>query len=206
MKITLIDYGMGNHLSVRNALKRLGYESFISSDPEIIQTSDFIILPGVGSFRRAMENLNDLGLTDAIRQAATEHGIPTLGICLGMQLLGTESTEDGVCEGIKLIDNKIARLDGHSGIRIPHVGFDNVYWNTANSLTDGLNQNCDFYFTHSYAMTDTDTNGDYLYCDYGTPFVAGFRKHNIFGVQFHPEKSQQTGLKLLKNFLESKRA
>jgi len=206
MKITLIDYGMGNHLSVRNALSRLGYNSSISQDPIVIKNSDFIILPGVGSLRRAMENLNGLGLSEAIIQAATENGIPMLGICLGMQLLGSESTEDGISEGLHLIDNKISKLDSSSGIRIPHVGFNNVYWKTANALTDELNQNSDFYFTHSYAMTDSDKSADYIYCDYGAPFVAGFRKHNIFGVQFHPEKSQRTGLKLLKNFLEIKRA
>ncbi|MAY14341.1 imidazole glycerol phosphate synthase subunit HisH [Thalassolituus alkanivorans] len=206
MIITLIDYGMGNHLSVRNALKRLGYDSSVSQDPAVIKSSDLIILPGVGSFRRAMENLNRLGLSEVIRLAATENGTPTLGICLGMQLLGSESTEDGVCEGLRLIENKITKLDGSSDIRIPHVGFNNVYWETNNDLTVDINQNSDFYFTHSYAMKDDDKTADYIYCDYGMPFVAGFRKENVFGVQFHPEKSQKNGLKLLKNFLEIKRA
>ncbi|MCD8522536.1 MAG: imidazole glycerol phosphate synthase subunit HisH [Saccharospirillaceae bacterium] len=205
MIITLIDYGMGNHLSVRNALKRIGHESSISQDPEDIKDSDFIILPGVGSFRRAMNNLNSLGFTEAIKSAA-ENGIPLLGICLGMQLFGSESTEDGTSEGLCLIDNKIIKLEPASGLRVPHVGFDNVYWNSSNSLMNGIDQNSDFYFTHSYAMTQTDERADYIYCDYGSSFIAGFRIENVFGVQFHPEKSQNNGLQLMKNFLETKRA
>ena len=202
MSIILIDYGMGNHLSVQNALQRLGHDVSISRDPEVIAEADSLILPGVGSFNRAMQNLNDYGLTQTIRDTVLEQGVPILGICLGMQLLGTGSDEGGESQGLGLIQNRVSRLHSKASLRIPHVGFNEVFCEDSHPLMQGIRPHSDFYFTHSYAMQNQDPDADYLYCDYGQTFVCGFSKDNIHGVQFHPEKSQRTGLQLIQNFLE----
>lgn len=202
MNIILIDYGMGNHLSVQNALQRLGHKADISRDPQRILAADGLILPGVGSFNRAMQNMHGYGLVEPLREAVLGQGTPLLGICLGMQLLGRNSTEGGESQGLGLIDNPIRRLPQSGNIRIPHVGFNEVYWQEPQPLMAGIRQRSDFYFTHSFAMQKEDNDARYIYCDYGQTFVCGFSKDNISGVQFHPEKSQRTGLHLIQNFLE----
>jgi len=203
--VTIIDYGMGNHLSVSNALTRLGYDAEVTSNADKIRCAQRIILPGVGSFYQAMKNIRSLNIDNAILESA-KTGKPILGICLGMQLLGSSSQEGGDTEGLNLISNPVIKLDGKNQFRVPHVGFDNIFWDKDNVLTSELKKNCDVYFTHSYAMQSRDSEANYIFCDYSEKFVAAFVKKNIFGTQFHPEKSQRTGLQILKNFMEVEHA
>lgn len=201
MKIVIIDYGMGNVKSISSTLKYIGLNDVILSKTyeDIIQ-ADKIILPGVGSFSLAMENIKNNKIDSILKEVAIDLKKPILGICLGMQLLGISSTEDGLSEGLGLISGIVTRLNNFEGIKIPHVGFNQILPNHNSRLFDKLSNNPDFYFTHSYKMTsDNDLNASY--CEYGEKFVAGFELQNIAGVQFHPELSQNNGIQLLKNFI-----
>ena len=160
-------------------------------------------MPGVGSYRKGMQFIKEQGLDIIIRNAVLEKRIPILGICLGMQLLCSSSTEDGYTEGLGLIQGDFEKFSlMEEQIKIPHVGFNNVYEKNKTLLLKGLSDS-DFYFTHSYRMISCKSS-KVFYCFNGEEFVAGFEKENIFGTQFHPEKSQANGLKLLINFLEYK--
>jgi glutamine amidotransferase len=201
MKITIVDYGMGNIYSVKNAIHYLGAEHEYSNDPVIIKNAEKIILPGVGSFKKAMQNIIASGLNEAICKAASS-GIPILGICLGMQLLGKSSTEDGFTEGLCLFDGIVEKLNILSdGVKIPHIGFNEVKKPLNSILYQNINDLSDFYFIHSYRMLSSIESG-IAYSSYGEKFIASFEYNNIFGTQFHPEKSQTNGLLLLKNFIE----
>lgn len=202
--VVIVDYGMGNTYSLQSAFKYLGVETVLSSDPRQIVEAERVVLPGVGSFRRAMAKLKEGDLEGTIHRAVLEKKIPLLGICLGMQLLGRSSTEDGFSEGLRLIDCPVERFSSKcdESIRIPHVGFDTVEVRRNSFLFKGLSWKVDFYFTHSYRMAGEE--GAYISstCLYGEVFIASFQKENIFGTQFHPEKSQSNGLVVLKNFVE----
>lgn len=202
--MVIIDYGMGNLFSIQSAIRYLGAEAAISSDTEIISKADKLILPGVGSFYQAMANLKQNNLLPVIKEAVQERKIPILGICLGMQLLGLSSTEDGVSEGLGFIESPIERFTDQPGseLKIPHVGFDTVSVIRKNKLFAGLGSSVDFYFTHSYRMIFTDQPSAVGTCFHGELFVAAFEKEHICGTQFHPEKSQTNGLLLLKNFMD----
>jgi glutamine amidotransferase len=201
--LTVVDYGMGNLRSVRNALTYLGHDAAVSSDPATIARSDKLILPGVGSFRRAMENIRSRGLVEPLAEAATVRKIPVLGICLGMQLLGTYGEEDGGAEGLGWIPGRVVplRFDDLS-IRIPHIGF-NAAWASAPSspVFGAVTQPADFYFVHSYHLRCESESSVALWSDYHGRFCAAVERGNVFGTQFHPEKSQANGLALLKRFL-----
>ena len=199
MKITIVDYGMGNIYSLQSALKFLGYDSICSNKSEDIINADKIILPGVGSFKIAMDNIIKLKIDKSIKIAVKEHNIPILGICLGMQLLGVSSTEDGFSKGLNLFEGKVTKFTDQS-VKIPHVGFNNVYYPDNSTLYKGIKMNSDFYFVHSYKMKTNKIKG-IGYTSNGENFVASFEQGNIFGTQFHPEKSQTNGLLLLKNFI-----
>jgi glutamine amidotransferase len=202
--IVIIDYGMGNLFSIRAALDYLGEKSTISFDPDIINDAAKLILPGVGSFHKAMDNIKEGNLFEVITEAVTERRMPILGICLGMQLLGLSSTEDGFCTGFGFVDTPVERFDEYvcSGLKIPHVGFDTVTVDERRSkLFDGLGENRDFYFTHSYRMAFSEQSYAVGLCSHGERFVAAFEKDHICGTQFHPEKSQTNGLILLNNFI-----
>jgi len=203
--IVIIDYGMGNLFSIQSAITYLGAESIVSSDPNIICNADRIILPGVGSFYKAMENLHTADLVKVLRGTVIDRKIPILGICLGMQLLGLSSTEDGFREGLGLIKCSVERFEGQKfdGLKIPHVGFDTVSVKHKSKLFDGFNSQVDFYFTHSYRMKFTDQAYAAGICRHGESFIAAFEKENICGTQFHPEKSQTNGLFLLRNFVRN---
>lgn len=203
--IVIIDYGMGNLFSIQSAIRYLGTESIIASDKKTIINADRIILPGVGSFYQAMENLHTAGLVTVLRDTVISRKIPMLGICLGMQLMGLSSTEDGFQEGLRMIDCPVERFDdGKSeGLKIPHVGFNTVSVNKKSKLFRGLDERVDFYFTHSYRMKFTDQPYATGICLHGEPFIAAFEKEHICGTQFHPEKSQTNGLFLLKNFIKN---
>ena len=204
--ITIVDYGMGNLWSVQNAVRYLGHTSALSSDADEIRKADFLILPGVGSFRKAMETLNQTGLTQAILDAVKKNGSRILGICLGMQLLGMSGTEDGFTEGLGLVPVAVDRFqpDELGGNKVPHIGFNTVSMPKQLGLFQGLHQSADFYFVHSFKMPLVPVwNANIGTCTYGVPFTAAFQKDNVYGTQFHPEKSQTNGLILLRNFIEN---
>jgi len=202
--ITIIDYGMGNICSVINALEYLGSHAVLSDDPDQIRSAPYLILPGVGSFRKAMEALRETGIDTAIRSAACDHRAKILGICLGMQLLGSHSTEDGDTPGLGLVPNRVKLFTSSDlkGNRIPHVGYNSVRFSDHRGLFHGIPDNAFFYFNHSYRMDIDGFTGRSATCTYGIEFLAAFEIDNICGTQFHPEKSQSNGLLLLKNFLE----
>lgn len=201
--VVIVDYGMGNIFSIQSALKYLGVETKLSSVAEDIFTAERIVLPGVGSFRRAMENLKAKGLDVLLRQVALERKIPLLGICLGMQLLGLSSTEDGFTKGLSLISAPVERFSSEDPtIKIPHVGFNAVTAKANSVLLKKLPRETDFYFTHSFYMDDEGNASVSGTCFHGKTFAAVVERENIFGTQFHPEKSQSNGLIVLKNFVE----
>lgn len=201
--VIIVDYGLSNILSVVNALTYLGYNCEVTNSPEKITGSKTLILPGVGSFKKAMNSIKELSIDEALSEAANQ-GAKILGICLGMQLLGSMSTEDGHTKGLNLINNKVDIFSSAEvgNQKIPHVGFDKVKKNADSLLFMELPTESDFYFLHSYRMLATEENGISAVCKYGIEFLAAFEKENIYGTQFHPEKSQTNGLKLLQNFLK----
>ena len=199
MKITIVDYGMGNIYSLQSALKFLGFDSICSNKSEDIINADKVILPGVGSFKIAMDNIIKLKIDKSIKIAVKENNIPILGICLGMQLLGVSSTEDRFSNGLNLFEGEVTKFTDQS-VKIPHVGFNNIYYPDNSTLYKGIKMNSDFYFVHSYKMKTNKIKG-IGYSSNGENFVASFEQGNIFGTQFHPEKSQTNGLLLLKNFI-----
>ena len=195
--IAIIDYKMGNLGSVKNALDSLNIESVITSDKEVIRKADKLILPGVGAFRKAMDNLKELDLIDVIKEEANK-GKPILGICLGMQLMFSSSEEYGLTEGLNILEGRIIHFR-ENGLKIPHMGWNNLDIPSNTKLFKGLN-NPYVYFVHSYHLV-TD-NKDYLLTKttYGYEFSCAVEYKNIFATQFHPEKSGDVGLKILKNF------
>ena len=199
----IIDYGMGNLWSVKSALDFIGVETIISSDPKKITAANILVLPGVGAFRRAMTSLNKTGISEAIIEAVSRKKSKILGICLGMQLLGQSSTEDGFTEGLSLMTSKSEKFnnDHNSEVKIPHVGFNSVYFPENSILFQQLEKECDFYFTHSYKMTLSNLEGLESKTHYAGDFLAAYESENIFATQFHPEKSQSNGLRLLHNFI-----
>ena len=203
--IVIIDYGMGNLFSIQSAIRYLGVESIITADPNIISNADKLILPGVGSFYKAMDNLHTSGLVAVLRESVISKQIPILGICLGMQLMGASSTEDSFCDGLRLIDCPVERFDDKKSeaLKVPHVGFNTVSVMHQRKLFDGLGSQVDFYFTHSYRMKYTDQSHVVGICHHGESFIAAFEKEHICGTQFHPEKSQTNGLLLLRNFIKN---
>lgn len=200
MRIVILDYGMGNIKSIYSTLKYLGVENIVLSNKQNeISIADKIILPGVGSFAKAMENIKNRKIDQILMEQIGIKKKPILGICLGMQLLGMSSTEDGLTEGLGYINANVTRFEEES-IKIPHVGFNQVLPNHKSILYNNIGPLPDFYFTHSYRMA-SDIEINQSICNYGKNFIASFEYQNIFGVQFHPELSQGNGLKLLKNFI-----
>ncbi|GEC73216.1 glutamine amidotransferase [Flavobacterium flevense] len=201
MKIVIADYGMGNIKSIISALNYLGADNIVvSADYETLKIADKIILPGVGSFRKAMIQIRENNLDKYLEELAVENNKPLIGICLGMQLLGTSSTEDGFTEGLGFVNAHCIKFD-NTDLKVPHVGFNQLKTDSESKLYAGLPNESDFYFTHSYKMV-SENEINQSYCHYGSDFIASFEYNNIVGVQFHPELSQKNGLRLLKNFIE----
>lgn len=200
-RIGIIDYGMGNLQSVRNALERLGCEVLISSSPEILAGADALILPGVGAFGEAMNNLEQRNLVGYLRRAVLEEGKPLLGICLGMQLLADSSEERGNFQGLSLIPGKVREIPVTGGLRLPHIGWNGVSIRKRDPLFREVHEGGAFYFVHSYRF-ECDPSYIAGVTDYGTDITAAVQKDRIFGVQFHPERSQHKGLRLLRNFVD----
>lgn len=200
--ITTIDYGMGNLGSIHNMIKKIGFQSEITSDIEKIQYASKIILPGVGAFDKAMSNLKNLNLIEVIRQKAQEK-TPLLGICLGMQLLSNGS-EEGVLPGLGLIPGKVKKFVLPPGYKVPHMGWNTVDYNGESPLFRGFErfEEARFYFVHSYHFVCDDDRQVIGSTDYGTAFTAAVQSGGIYGVQFHPEKSHKFGMLLLQNFSE----
>ena len=202
-EVVIIDYGMGNLWSVASAVKCLGFIPVVTSDISIVSSAESLILPGVGSFRRAMHEIKSASIDQAIFKSLENPKTKLLGICLGMQLLGVSSTEDGLTEGLGLVKNTVTKLIGSNevSIKIPHVGFNRVQMPKESKLFDQISIVASFYFVHSYAMQILDDSSKYATTTYGHKFVAAIESGQIFGTQFHPEKSQKSGLKVLENFL-----
>ena len=202
-EVVIVDYGMGNLWSVASAIKFLGKTPVVTSDLSVISTSETLILPGVGSFRRAMDTIRKQSIDKAIFDSLENPNTKLLGICLGMQLLGASSTEDGLTAGLGLVQNEVVRLSKSetSPIKIPHVGFNNVQMPNESKLFEQIPIDAPFYFVHSYAMQILNDISIYTTTTYGHQFVAAIESGQVFGTQFHPEKSQKNGLKVLENFL-----
>ena len=200
MNVAVIDLGCGNIRSLRSALNFLGVSHQIVTDSVDIVSATHLVLPGVGAFDTAMAAMNRLGLYEPVRMAALSRRLPTLGVCLGMQLL-FERSEEGDLPGLGLIEGESTRLttNAESPYKVPHVGFASVSGYNESGLFAGLGPTAQFYFTHSYAVSFTK-DANVAMCDHARPFVAAFQIENICGAQFHPEKSQSTGLHLLSNF------
>ncbi len=202
MKVVVVDYGLGNLRSVAGAVERLGAQTTVSSDPTTIQDADRLILPGVGAFADGMANLRARGLVDALQEAARGKGRPVLGICLGAQLMARESEEFGLHPGLGWLDARVVRLAPvDQSLRIPHVGWNDVSAKAGSVLFQDVPERSLFYFVHSFHIDGMGIDRAAM-CDYGQPFTAAFEADNLYGTQFHPEKSQLQGLQVLRNFLE----
>jgi imidazole glycerol-phosphate synthase subunit HisH len=203
ISVTIIDYGMGNVRSVAKAIELLGEDVKISNDKNDIENATHLILPGVGAFKDGMKNLKELGLVEILNEQVLEKKKPILGICLGTQLMANESEEFGHYEGLKWIDASVVAFDDQGGeLKVPHVGWNDTQYKKESPIFKKVKEDTDFYYVHSYHMVCKNEEDVSATCDYGGEFVAAIQKDNIFATQFHPEKSQYTGLKLLENFLE----
>ncbi|MFH1415215.1 MAG: imidazole glycerol phosphate synthase subunit HisH [Elusimicrobiota bacterium] len=197
--IVVIDYGLGNIMSVSRALEKAGAAVQISSKPGDIEEADALVLPGVGAFRKAMNNINDLGFKEVLLQYLLSDR-PYLGICLGMQILFDESYEHGRTKGFGIIEGTVEKFP--TDVKIPHMGWNQVSFSESGAMSGTITENSYFYFDHSYYASVVNSDNIAARTDYGMNFVSAVRKGNIWGVQFHPEKSSSTGLRLLKNFIE----
>jgi glutamine amidotransferase len=198
--ITIVDYGMGNLGSMLNMLKRIGQSAQITGDPQKIKDAKRLILPGVGAFDSAIEEINKRsGLKKILDEKALVEKVPILGVCLGMQLL-TNSSEEGKEPGLGWIPGKTIRFPALRGLKVPHMGWNNVAVQNECSLTKDLGSDPRYYFVHSYYVQVNDSNHSLMKTSYAVPFDSAIRSENIYGVQFHPEKSHQFGMKLLENF------
>jgi glutamine amidotransferase len=196
-QVLVLDYGMGNLRSVEKALEHVGARATIGADPEAVRAADGLILPGVGAFPRAMERVRATGLDELLAERAAA-GTPILGICLGMQLLFERSEELGGAEGLGLLPGEVTLLDA-PGLKVPNIGWAPVRWERESPLTVGIESETPFYLVHSYVARPAgdDALGT---AEYGERFVCAAERDNVFGVQFHPEKSSAAGLRLLANF------
>jgi len=196
-RIAIVDYGMGNLRSVEKALEHVGATATISSEATTIEAADGVILPGVGAFPRAMERIRERGL-DEIVAGRRDAGVPILGICLGLQLLFDSTTELGGADGLGLLPGPVGDLEA-DGLKVPHIGWSPVRWESPSRLSEGIESETPFYFVHSFAPRPGA--GELLgSAEYGARFACAAERDNVFGVQFHPEKSSAAGLRLLANF------
>lgn len=201
--IGIIDYGLGNLTSVAGAVEKVGFEPKISGDTAVLGECDKLILPGVGAFGDGMRNLRQRNLVEPLTELVMKAGKPILGICLGFQLLAKKSEEFGDHQGLGWIDAEVTSLrPGDKTLRIPHVGWNELYQSADSILFDDVPDESLFYYVHTYKMETADPGIRIGECDYGGRFTAAVQSGSVFGTQFHPEKSQLHGLTLLRNFLE----
>lgn len=202
IKITIIDYDVGNVHSVYNAISKLGYKNInVSSNESQIKNSDCFILPGVGAFNKCIENFKLNNLDNILGEEVLVNKKPLLGICVGMQILATYGTENGYCEGLDWIPGIVDKIELKKSFRIPHVGWNSINLNSS-KIFSRLEKEPDFYFDHSYSFRCDEKYVD-AKCNYGSEIISAVSNGNIFGVQFHPEKSQNNGLKLFRGFFNN---
>ena len=196
-RIAILDYGMGNLRSVEKALEHVGATAIVSADAAVVREADGVVLPGVGAFPRAMERIGETELDELIAERR-EAGVPILGICLGLQLLFESSTELGGARGLGLLEGEVTGIEA-GGLKVPHIGWSPVRWERESRLTAGIDSETPFYFVHSFAPRPGP--GELLgSAAHGERFACAAERDNVFGVQFHPEKSSAAGLRLLANF------
>ncbi len=200
--IRIVDYGVGNTEAFMTLFKHLGIKAERAYTPKCLDGASRLILPGVGHFDHAMQRLNDSGLRPKLERLVLEMKVPVMGVCVGMQMLAEGSEENGWHEGLNWIPGKVKKLDLQHSLSVPQVGWNNVTFNNPNPLFSRTSENPNFYFDHSYHF---ETLSDYriAWCEYGIQVTAAVQKENIFGVQFHPEKSQTNGLKLFRGFFNA---
>ena len=199
--IAIVDYGAGNLMSVKKALDFIGADSIITSNPAELASAEKVILPGVGSFGDAMESMREKGLVEAVKASALS-GKPFLGICLGLQLLFDESEESPEAQGLALLNGKITQIPTDMGLKVPHIGWNSVEISEGSRLFNGIKNGSYFYFVHSYYLNGADENAVAGTTEYGVKIQCAVERENLFATQFHPEKSGEVGLRLLKNFVE----
>jgi imidazole glycerol-phosphate synthase subunit HisH len=200
--VLVIDYGMSNLGSIRRALEECGADVIVSNNPNDLKLAERIILPGVGAFGDGMKNLREQGWIDKIKEEVFNNNIPMLGICLGMQLLADKGFEGGENEGLGLIPGEVKKLQPFSKEeRIPHIGWNEVHKVTSDRLLEDIPDGSDFYFVHSYYFEVKDNENIIAYTPYCGKFPSVINAGNVYGTQFHPEKSIPVGFRLLKNFL-----
>ncbi|HVU87898.1 MAG TPA: imidazole glycerol phosphate synthase subunit HisH [Pirellulales bacterium] len=199
--IAVIDYGMGNLRSVQKGFEKVGHEAVITSDPATIDAAERVVLPGVGAFGDAMHELRERGLADVTRRAARS-GRPFLGICLGLQLLFEVSYEGGRHEGLGILGGEVVRFAPREGFKVPHMGWNELELRQPQPLFAGLSSAPYVYFVHSYYVVPNDRTVIAAEANYPQPFTAAIARDNLFATQFHPEKSQSDGLRILRNFAE----
>jgi glutamine amidotransferase len=196
--IAILDYGMGNLRSVEKALEHVGATSVRTSDHDEVRGADAVVLPGVGAFRKAMEAVRERGLDEVVRERV-EAGVPVIGLCLGMQLLFEHSTETGGADGIGVLEGEVRALET-GGLKLPQIGWNPVAWRGHSPLTEGLPEPTPMYHVHSFSVRPAHVEDVLGTAHYGAEFVSAVSRGNVFGVQFHPEKSGAHGLQLLANF------
>lgn len=202
MSVLIIDYGMGNLGSIRRSLEECGAKVLLSDDPRSLRSAVCAVLPGVGAFADGMKNLEEKGWIPAIREEVVAKGIPLLGICLGMQLLAGVGNEGGKRAGLGLIAGEARRLEPEEpGVRIPHVGWNEVHAVRPSPLFEGIPEGTDFYFVHGYHLVPADAGHLLATTPYCGGFASAVASGSVYGVQFHPEKSGRSGFGLLRNFL-----
>jgi glutamine amidotransferase len=200
--VGILDYGMGNLRSVRNAFESLGVSVEMIETPQKIDQVDRIVLPGVGAFTACMANLHSKNFVSALHQSVIEQKKPILGICLGMQVMARQGFEGQPCEGLGWFDAEVRKIvTGHPSLRVPQVGWNEIEFRADSPLFQGLPSKSDVYFVHSYQMHCANPADVEATCEHGEKITAAIRKKNIFATQFHPEKSQDHGLKIIENFL-----
>ncbi len=205
--ITIIDYGMGNLRSVHKGFERVGSQAIVTQDSTLIRKASGLVLPGVGAFRKAMENLKDLRLVDPIIEF-TESGRPFLGICLGLQLLFSESEEFGVQSGLNILKGRVVRFPfsypgssfSKDSLKVPHMGWNAIHIRKSHPVLEGIKEGTNLYFVHSYYPVPEDQEVVVTTTDYGGEFASSVGRGKLYACQFHPEKSQSLGLKILENF------
>jgi glutamine amidotransferase len=201
-KIVIVDYGMGNLRNVQKGFEKIGFEARLTRNKNEIGRASAIVLPGVGAFKDCMENLEKYGLIEILLRAI-EKGKPYLGICLGLQILFSESEEFGSHKGLDLIKGRVVRFVPDSEHKVPHMGWNTIEKKKEAPLLQGVDDGDFFYFVHSYYVIPDQTQWISSLTTYGKAFVSSIWKENLFAAQFHPEKSQQKGLKILENFVKS---
>jgi imidazole glycerol-phosphate synthase subunit HisH len=202
MKVAVVSYGVNNISSVRRALTDLGADVVVADRPAALEAASHVILPGVGAFAEAMGRLREGGWLEGLRRHVVDANKPLLGICLGMQLLGTVSEENGLTDGLGLVAGRVRRLDTLGcTLRIPHVGWNEVRFDASARLFTQIPQETDFYFVHSYALVPDTPAAACASTEYGARLIAAVQQGRVFGTQFHPEKSSRAGRQILSNFL-----